>query len=151
MPLNLFPYQQEAHDRIWASWHDHGVRTPACVMATGGGKTYVLASLAERWNAEKPPNLRRVLVLAHRTELLTQAAKHIRDTGMRGRVGMVKGSNNAVAADVVLGSVQTLRMAHRRDLVRNVGLVIVDECHHATAQSYRNSTAQPSPWASPRP
>lgn len=138
MGLSLRPYQKDAVEKVWSSWHDDGVRTPAVVMATGGGKTHVIASLAERWNETKPPSTRRVLVLAHRTELIDQASARIRKTGFRGRVGIVKGQQNACAADIVVGSVQTLRGETRRDLVRDVGLVIVDECHHAVAKSYMN-------------
>lgn len=137
MSLDLYDYQREAVDKLWASIHEDGVRTPAAVMATGSGKTHVLASIAERWNSTKPKDLKRVLVLAHRTELLQQAAERIRNTGTRARVGVVRGTQNNVAADVVVGSVATLRNESRRELVRGVGLIIVDECHHATAESYK--------------
>jgi superfamily II DNA or RNA helicase len=135
MTLNLRDYQQDATDAITEA-HDRGVRSVAVVMATGAGKTHVIADQAEKHHA-KGGKHRRTLILAHRAELIEQAAGRVRDTGSKLRVGVVQGTINQCAADVVVGSVQTLRREARRDLVRDVGLVIVDECHHATAESYR--------------
>jgi len=80
---------------------------------------------------------RRVLILAHTDELVTQAAKKLRDVAPHLKVGIVKAARNEVSATVIVASVQSLRNPARRAMIRNVGLVIVDECHHATATTYR--------------
>lgn len=103
------------------------------VLPTGAGKTVVFAHLAKRWLGAREG---RVLVLAHRTELIEQAAGKIRAVAPALDVGIVKAERNQTRSRVVVGSVQTLRSENRRKMLQGVGLVIVDECHHATADSY---------------
>ncbi|MEK9811137.1 MAG: DEAD/DEAH box helicase family protein, partial [Candidatus Nanopelagicales bacterium] len=79
----------------------------------------------------------RVLVLAHRGELLDQAARRIKDVAPDLRVGVVMAEADETDADVIVGSVQTLRLERRRERLDDVSLIVTDECHHATADSYR--------------
>lgn len=111
------------------------MQRPAVVMPTGSGKTIPIATVTAEELHEGYST--RVLVLAHREELIRQAVNKIRSVAPSLRVGVVKGAEDQVGAPVVVGSVQTLRHEARRARVRNVGLVIVDECHHATSPSYR--------------
>ncbi len=134
-------YQHEAIEAVERSW-GRGVRRPAVVMATGLGKTVVLAHLARRWLAERHASgrrsgLDRVLVLSHRREINGQNGSKIRSVAPDLRVGVVQAQRNETQADVVIGSVLTLANERRRAMLRNVGLIVVDECHHATAASYR--------------
>jgi len=132
--LPLRGYQEEcldAMDKLWAQ----GLTRVAAVLPTGAGKTVVFAHLIRRFRTEHPTS--RVLVLAHTDELVTQAAKKIHDVAPHLRVGIVKASRNEITADVIVASVQTLRNAQRRERIKGVGLVIVDECHHSTASTYR--------------
>jgi superfamily II DNA or RNA helicase len=108
---------------------------PAVVLPTGAGKTVVFAHLIAAWLALNPGW--RALVLAHRTELIEQAMAKLHDVAPGLRVGMVKAQRNDTLADAIVASVQTLRNEQRRKMLRNVGLIVVDECHHATAASYR--------------
>ncbi len=136
--LEPWPYQREAIDNgldaLWGRGRPPRRRV-ATVLPTGSGKTLVLATSAMEYLDASPG--RRVLVLAHRDELLTQAQSEIHDVAPDLRTGIVKANQNETLAPVVIGSVQTLRNENRRRMLRNVGLVIVDECHHATAPSYR--------------
>lgn len=132
--VRLRDYQREAVAAIRTSWND-GVRRPACVLPTGAGKTVVFADLIMR---DLRDGSDRVLVLAHRDELIRQAVQKIKSVAPYLRVGVCKAGEDQVGAPVVVGSVQTLRNESRRRRVRNVGLVVVDECHHATAPSYRD-------------
>lgn len=135
MSLVLRGYQLECADAVMHA-AANGQRRPAVILPTGAGKTVVFSEIARRWLQR---HRRRVLVLAHREELIDQAAAKLEmmlaGTGLR--VGISKAGKRQVLADVVVGSVQTLRGATRREEIRDVGLVIVDECHHATADSYR--------------
>jgi superfamily II DNA or RNA helicase len=132
----LRPYQHDAVDAVFASWGS-GMRRPALVLPTGAGKTEIFCSITERWMNERA-NGRRALFIAHRTELIDQAAIRMRAvSGGALTVGIVKGHANQTQANVIVGSIQTLAGERRRRMVRGVGLVVVDECHMAAAPSYR--------------
>jgi superfamily II DNA or RNA helicase len=131
--LPLRDYQRKALDALRADWAD-GIRRAAVVLPTGAGKTVVFAHLTAWWRAN---HRSRVLVVAHRDELVNQAAEKLQAIAPHLSVGIVKGARNEVNRDVIVASVQTLRSAARRERVYDVGLIIVDECHHATAPTYR--------------
>ena len=129
----LRPYQWDA---FTAGVRDLRARRRAVlVMATGAGKTVVFAAIAEEWRQHG-----RVLVLAHREELLDQAAAKIAAT-INLTTGIEQAERTIVGElpDVVIASVQTLQSARRRERFAPdaFDLVIVDEAHHAPAQSYR--------------
>lgn len=131
--LPLRPYQRQTVDDVWRAWAG-GLRRPAVVLATGLGKTVIFAHMIAEWIARNPG--RKALVLAHRIELVEQAADKIRSVAPDLRVGVVKAQRNETGAQVIVASVQTLRSLNRRRMIRGVGLVVVDECHHAAAESY---------------
>lgn len=128
-------YQIEAEDAAVAAW-DRGVVGPAEVLPTGAGKTVVMARLGKRWLGGD--HGQRMLLLAHRPELLEQAAAKFHWVDPDLSIGMVMGTRNEARADVVCGMVQTLgRSENRRLMVDNVGLLMIDEAHHAVASTYR--------------
>lgn len=133
--LTLRPYQVECVDAVMHALRSD-VKRPAVVLPTGAGKTVCFSEVCRQFLAWVK---RRVLVLAHRTELIEQAAAKIRmmlaGTGLR--VGIVKGQRNEIYADVIVASVQSLATERRRNMLTGVGLIIVDECHHAAAPTYR--------------
>lgn len=133
--LRLRDYQQETIDAIYGEWKK-GILRPAVVLPTGAGKTVVFAHLVKRFLTENPN--KRVLILAHTDELVDQAAKKIKEVAPHLPVGIVKGPRNDVWAPVIVASVQSLRREERRRQILDVGLIIVDECHHATAKTYIN-------------
>lgn len=110
------------------------------VLATGLGKTYLAALDVVQW-AESRGRMPRVLILAHREELLLQAAKTFRRL-LRERAPRVTWFSGALAdldGDIVLASVQKLsRPQHIAKLAPDrFDYIIVDEVHHGTAPSYR--------------
>lgn len=115
---------------------DEGDDRLAVVIPTGGGKTVIFSHLSDGYVTASGG--RRVLILAHTDELVRQAAKKLRDVAPHLKVGIVKAAVRETTATVIVASVQSLRDARRRDEIKNVGLVIVDECHHATAKTYRD-------------
>ena len=101
--MNLRPYQQHAVDAVERTFADH--QAALLVLPTGCGKTVVFSHLAHRQK-------KRTLILAHRQELVEQAAEKIRAvTGqhaaieMGGRYSQERGVYGA--APVVVASVQT--------------------------------------------
>lgn len=138
--MQLRDYQEESITAIRAAWKD-GIARPAVVLPTGAGKTVVFAHLL----AAELPRLRaegkRAVVLAHRGELLEQAAAKIADIVPEAYTVVYKagrGAREAAHADIVVASMQTLARPKRRAALGGVGLVIVDECHRAASQSYRD-------------
>jgi superfamily II DNA or RNA helicase len=128
------PYQAEAIKALIAGWQGPHNRL-AVVLPTGAGKTVVFANLID----ELLPQMdgRRALVIAHREELIEQAAAKIRAVRPDLRVGIVKAERDEHQdVDVIVASIQTLAVERRRRAIENIGLVIVDECHHAAASSY---------------
>ncbi|MEU7149159.1 DEAD/DEAH box helicase [Streptomyces sp. NPDC045456] len=128
------PYQSDAIKALISGWQGSGNRL-AVVLPTGAGKTVVFANLI----SELLPQLdgKRALVIAHREELLDQAAAKVRAVRPGLRVGVVKAERDEHRdADVIVASIQTLAVERRREAIRDVGVVIVDECHHAAAPSY---------------
>lgn len=102
------------------------------VMPTGSGKTILFASLAQHYQP------RRTLVLAHREELIAQAVEKIhKATGIIADVEMAD-AKASLNAPVVVGSIQTFIREQRRNRWprEHFGLVVVDECHHVTSDSY---------------
>lgn len=131
----LRSYQDEAANGVEEKLAEF--RSTLIVMATGTGKTTVFAEVARRWIAA---GRGRVLVLAHREELITQAARRIAEqTGLSVGIEMAQSrADRMFVPDVVVGTVQTLcRDARLAENPRDAfGLVIIDEAHHATADTY---------------
>ena len=127
------------------------VNRPAVAAATGGGKTVMFSHLLTdpQWTPSVDRRSRR-LVLVHRDELAQQARKTIlaADPGLAsdGGIGIVKAEQNEVDAHVCIASVQTLASPGRAEAIRDVGMVICDEAHHASAPTWRGALAQFGAW-----
>lgn len=133
--LKLRDYQRACLDATWNHLAPGRHTRVANVLPTGAGKTVVFSHMAEEQLTSAPG--KRVLVLAHTDELVEQAVRKMREVAPHRVVGVVKAGRNEVHAEVIVASVQTLRHAKRRAQIRNVGLIICDECHHSTARTYR--------------
>lgn len=135
MGQELRPYQQLARDRIHAEWENGHTRT-LLVLPTGTGKTIVFASVA----ADQVRAGDRVLILAHRGELLEQAADKLqRSTGLVSAVEKAESTCLDSWFRVVVGSVQTLQRPARLERFPQdyFGTIIIDEAHHAITDGYR--------------
>lgn len=117
--FTLRPYQQECVDRINAL--DGGAHLVQ--MATGLGKTVTFASIPRRG---------RTLLLSHREELVNQPRKYF-DCSF----GVEQGSHHAHGEEVVSASVQSIGRRLDRFAPDEFDMIISDECHHASAASYR--------------
>src|SRR3954464_937123 len=123
------PYQEEAIAALT------GEGRPLVVLPTGGGKTVVFAHKAARFIEENPG--RRAVVLVHTDELVGQAHDKLVKVAPHLSIGILKGTRREVHADVVVASVQTLKGDKALAALTCVGLLIVDEAHHALAASYQ--------------
>ncbi len=131
MSYQLRDYQSDLLDRVFQSWST-GDRRVMLQLPTGGGKTICFSHLVQIFVA----NGKTVLVLAHRQELITQAADKI--TEMIGiEPGIIKaGYKPDYSLPIQVASVQSLtrRLSH----CPQFDLAVIDEAHHATATSYRS-------------
>lgn len=127
--ITLRPYQLEAVQAVERGLAE-GISRPVVSLATGLGKTVTFAEIIRRRGG-------RALVLAHRDELVHQAAETLeRVTGRP--VGVVQGPEDKWTAPLVVASVQSLQGSRlERWGPQEFGTVVVDECHHAVSSSFR--------------
>ena len=126
--LPLRPYQAQAIEAITAAYA-RGVDRQLVVMPTGSGKTVCFAHLVSRRQG-------RALILAHRDELIQQAAQKLALIGGDLDIGIVKAKQDDSGARVVVASVPTLATPGRAERLGEFSTVIVDEAHHAVASTY---------------
>lgn len=133
--MELRPYQNEARAAIQESWAQ-GIAKTLLVLPTGCGKTIVFSKLIE----DRIRLGERGLVLAHRGELLEQAADKLRQaTGLRCAVEKAEQSCLGRFERVVVGSVQTLMRPKRLAAFRKdfFDFIVVDEAHHCLSDGYQ--------------
>jgi len=124
--------QVAALDALMQTRRD-GFRRGLVVLATGLGKTWLAAFDAQNLGAS------RVLFIAHREEILQQAAETFLRIRPKARTGFYMGQIRDVDVDVLCASVQTLsRAAHlERFAPQHFDYIVIDEFHHAAAATYR--------------
>jgi superfamily II DNA or RNA helicase len=128
--MQLRDYQQSLATEVFRAWGENNKRV-MLQLPTGGGKTILFGALASEFIARGET----VLVLAHREELVVQAADKV------GRIcstdpGIIKaGYQPDYTRPLQVASVQSL--VNRLSLLETVGLAIADEAHHSTADTYR--------------
>lgn len=133
--MELRPYQIEARDAVLSQW-DLGQLRTLLVLPTGTGKTIVFSSIIET----EVRSGRRVLVLAHRAELLQQAMDKLeKSTGLKASVEKAEETCLDKWYRVVVGSVQTL--CREKRLAKfdpdYFDTIIIDEAHHALSTTYQ--------------
>jgi len=148
----LRDYQRLAVDNTFVEWQT--VRSTLINLATGLGKSVCFSEVMRRWDVA---NQGRILLIAHRKELIYQAVAHAKRAGLTSGIEMA--GRYAKNEDVVIASVQSLNGSTKctacfgegcddcsdgktkrftRFHPRDFGLVTIDEGHHAVAKSYRN-------------
>lgn len=133
--MELRPYQQEAKEAVFEQW-ENGTRRTLLVLPTGCGKTIVFAKITEDCVRHGD----RVLILAHRGELLEQAADKIhKATGLGCAVEKAEESCQGSWFRIVVGSVQTMMREKRlgRFPADYFNTIIIDEAHHCISDSYQ--------------
>ena len=133
-PRALRPYQTEAVMAVQSAWTVHNLTRPAVVLPTGTGKSTVIAELA----ADARRRGARVILLAHRGELLDQMAASVGYVDPDGEpVGVMDKDRKEPERAIVAASFQTMTKAANLRAVGPRDVVLVDEAHHAPAKSYR--------------
>nr|UVY06200.1 MAG: U3 small nucleolar RNA-associated SSU processome protein 25 [Bacteriophage sp.] len=133
--MQLRPYQEEARAKVQREWKEGRKRT-LLVLPTGCGKTIVFSKIIE----DRVKMGERVLVLAHRSELLEQASdKLMTATGLG--TALEKAENTSIGSwfRVVVGSVQTMQREKRLSQFppNHFDTIVIDEAHHAISDGYQ--------------
>ncbi|MCB1335957.1 MAG: DUF3427 domain-containing protein [Maritimibacter sp.] len=125
--------QAEALDAL-SGTRLNGHRAGLVVLATGLGKTWLAAFDTLQSKAD------RILFVAHRDEILTQAMSAFRKVRPDARLGRYTGQEKDAEADILFGSIQTMgRVGHLRQFAPDrFDYIVVDEFHHAAARTYQN-------------
>jgi ATP-dependent helicase IRC3 len=134
--VSLRDYQNEALANVKAAYKN-GKRRVLVSLPTGTGKTVVFAHFPVTLRMKK-----RLLVLAHREELLQQAAQKFRAVDPELKIGIERAEERVTnETQVVIASVATLARSDGGRLSRfnpdDFSIIVVDEAHHAVAESYR--------------
>lgn len=139
--MKLRDYQEEAATGVFRAWEDSA--STLAVLPTGLGKTVLFAEIVRRMHERGA----RAMVLAHREELILQAADKIRRvTGLEAQIEMGEYRVQPYFGElppIVVSTVQTHcaggdgggRMSKFDP--QDFGLVVIDEAHHATSPTYR--------------
>ena len=133
--MELRPYQQEAREAVKSDWASGFLRT-LLVLPTGCGKTIVFSKIVE----DMVRSGRRCLILAHRGELLDQAAdKLLQATGLRCSVEKAEETCLDSWYRVTVGSIQSLMREKRLGQfpADYFDVIVVDEAHHALSDGYQ--------------
>ncbi|EOI57462.1 DEAD/DEAH box helicase [Enterococcus gilvus] len=133
--MQLRPYQQEAREAIQQEWKNEKKRT-LLVLPTGCGKTIVFSKVIE----DRVKKGERVLVLAHRGELLDQASDKLqKSTGLKTATEKADQTSIGSFFRVVVGSVQTLMREKRLSQFppNFFDTIVVDEAHHCISDGYQ--------------
>ena len=133
--MKLRDYQEEARTAIANEW-EKGVKKTLLVLPTGCGKTIVFSKVIE----DRVKLGERVLILAHRSELLDQASdKLAKATGIFTATEKAEQSCLDSWFRVVVGSVQTLQRPKRLAQFDKdyFDTIVVDEAHHCISDSYQ--------------
>lgn len=133
--MKLRDYQEEARNAIQKEWNE-GVKKTLLVLPTGCGKTIVFSKVIE----DRVKLGERVLVLAHRGELLEQAADKLeKTTGLKTATEKAQETSIGSWYRVVVGSVQTMMREKRLEQFSKdfFDTIIIDEAHHCISDSYQ--------------
>ena len=133
--MELRPYQEEARQKVQEEWKEGKKRT-LLVLPTGTGKTIVFSKIIE----DRVKKGERVLVIAHRGELLEQASdKLYKSTGLKTATEKAEQTSLGSFYRVVVGSVQTLQREKRLNQFppEYFDTIVIDEAHHAISDGYQ--------------
>lgn len=127
--MELRPYQKDSIEKIHEAWQKY--RSIMFQMPTGTGKTVIFNEIA---HGERQQD-NHVLIIAHRKEIVEQIVKRL-ESKFNQSVGIIMSqSDKNPEALIQVASIQTL--SRRNYPYSYASKVIIDEAHHATAETYK--------------
>ena len=135
MPLR--DYQKDCLKAIWEAYKK-GQRRQLVCLPTGTGKTVIFAHMPKVFRMKK-----RMLVVAHRQELLDQAQAQLAKANPQLKVEVEQADRRASPdANVIVASVQTIGRKGSNRITKlppeQFSIVVIDEAHHSVASTYKN-------------
>jgi HKD family nuclease len=135
LDVRPYPHQQRMLDALMIERDRHNRHRNLVVAATGTGKT-VVAALDYRQLLDRNPDLS-LLFVAHREEILRQARDTYRHVLRRGDFGEIHGGGRIAEGRHIFAMIQSLRTSKLDEFAPDAfDIVVVDEFHHAAADSY---------------
>ncbi len=135
LKILLRPYQDEAVAAVRSEFVEGKKRSTLLVMATGGGKTLCFGMITRKCIERGG----KVLILAHRNELIEQAVQKLDLLGVEAAVEKAdQEARSLFEPDAVVATVQTLQRKRLESWPRDYfKMIITDEAHHSTSKSYQ--------------
>lgn len=132
MNIELRDYQIEAVKSV-IDEAEAGINRQLISLPTGSGKTIVMAAIAKHFN-------KKTLLLAHREELIIQAAEKFKLFWPEASIGVCMAGRDEIDNQIVVGSIQSCSRPKRLERLKEQGfeLLMVDEAHHSKAESYQS-------------
>lgn len=130
----LRPYQTNGIEAVKEQWKK-GARAVVLQQPCGSGKTVEFAAIAGDFKG-------RILSLAHRSELIHQAAATLQKSLGGEEVGIVEHGEHSLGNRATVATIQSLLKLSSDQLPKNVELLIADECHHLPAHSWRQTVTK---------
>lgn len=129
--VKLREYQKEALEEIHQEYLI-GINSQLIVLPTGSGKTILMAAISKHFN-------KKILLLAHREELIQQAFDKFKLYWPEADIGICKAEREDAKNQIIIGSVQSCSRSKRLGLLKESGfdILMIDEAHHASADSYQ--------------
>lgn len=138
--IRLRNYQEECIQSV-LSYLDKGHKRLGISLATGSGKTVIFTQLIDRIKPSEP-GATQTLILAHRRELVEQAARHCSNAYPTKSIEIEMGNLQASGrADITVASVRSLNSGQRISKFdpARFKLILVDEAHHIVASGYKDT------------
>lgn len=128
----LYPYQMTAVNEVIRTFNT--CQSVMLQMPTGTGKTTVFCEIIKRNVVKKS----RILVLVHTRELVSQIVERLLSFGLPAGIILAGEKKlNDINSQVQVASIQTLTRREINDWPENVSLIVIDEAHHASANTYQ--------------
>jgi superfamily II DNA or RNA helicase len=135
--IELRPYQEECVRLVLEAFEKDRSGYEIIVIPTGGGKTVCFGQVANDIQKKHGGN---VLIIAHREELISQAADKYRMIRPEAIIGKVGSGVHEYGCEVTVASIQTICRPNHIEKLQSIGfnLIVVDEAHHIASKSYQD-------------